>query len=250
VLPGIEALLAHLRSTRPANDARDGLAALLAFVGRAQKLTGFQDEFVEGGDGTFGGELERPIVTRFSLVLQGGDLLHEPEQRRMSHGSLFHGLKCRQVAVVLFTHVAPLDLITRCLVVAGVEIRERLAQPGRPLLDNMKGTPLERYAPIPDTEPKVAEHVRRLLQDALEGKSRPEDYSSAAWQLLLPKQAEAQSELKFLGSLLSLKPVYRGTEDGKRGHRYRLEFQKVTLLMHFIFDEQDTVVTCETEAME
>jgi hypothetical protein len=51
LLAGIEAVLAKLSSIRPANDIRDHGFAFLAFVGRSQQLTGFQDELVEGGDG-------------------------------------------------------------------------------------------------------------------------------------------------------------------------------------------------------
>lgn len=131
------------------------------------------------------------------------------------------------------------------------EIREQQARALMPLQENMKGTPLELYKPIPDKEPKVSERVRRLLQDALDARMQAEDYSPATWQGLLPKQAEIQSQLKSFGPLLpSPRLVHRAEEGGKRSYRYLVEFQKATVLIHFVFDEQDKVVVCDTEAME
>jgi hypothetical protein len=130
------------------------------------------------------------------------------------------------------------------------QIREQQSQPLKPLEENMKGTPLERYKPIPDHEPKVAQRIRRILQDALDGKMQAQDYSPATWQDLMPKQADIQTQLNSLGPVPSPTLVARSTDGGKRDYRYRLEFQKTTLLMHFIFDDQDKVTLCDVEASE
>ena len=71
LLVGIEAVLAKLSSIRAANDIRDDLTAFTAFISRTQQFSGIQNELVEGGDGVFGGGLERvSVITWLSFVLQ------------------------------------------------------------------------------------------------------------------------------------------------------------------------------------
>src|SRR5208337_334470 len=82
-----------------------------------------------GGDGVFGGELERSIVTRFALVLYGGDLFDEPEQRRLGYGDLFHGFKCCQIAFEDIAVLTTLDFVPRQVVVPGVDVEEDPALP-------------------------------------------------------------------------------------------------------------------------
>jgi hypothetical protein len=130
-------------------------------------------------------------------------------------------------------------------------IHEQQIQPIKPLLENMRGTLLELYKPIPDAEPQVRARIQRLVQDISEGKMRAADYSTELWQQLSAHQADIQGELKSFGPSLSPpKLVDRSTEDHKRGYRYRLEFQNVTLLMRFVFDDQDKVSVSSTEAMQ
>jgi hypothetical protein len=130
------------------------------------------------------------------------------------------------------------------------QIREQEAQPVRPLQDNMKAMPLEIYKPVPDKEPEMAKRVRRMLQDALDGKMREEDFAPATWQGIQPASPSIQRQLISFGPLASLTLVDRGTKDTDRSYRYRVEFQKATLLMHFVLNAQDKVTVCDTEAMQ
>jgi len=52
--------------------------------GRLSRVTGFQDELVQGGDVVFRGALERHIVVRLTFVPQTGNPLHELEHGRLS----------------------------------------------------------------------------------------------------------------------------------------------------------------------
>jgi len=98
VLAGVKALLAKLSAVRTANDVgHDGLAPG-AFISGAQKLTCFQDELVQDGNGVLRGGLERvSIVTRLSFVLQLGDFLHELEQGRLRFRGFDHSFQRRTV---------------------------------------------------------------------------------------------------------------------------------------------------------
>ena len=80
---------------------------------------------------------------------------------------------------------------------------------------------------------------------------RAEDYSPTTWQGLQPNQAGVQGQIVSFGlPVPSPVLVDRGAENGRRSYRYRMEFSKKTLLMHFVFDEQDKVMVCDMEAME
>ncbi len=127
------------------------------------------------------------------------------------------------------------------------QIRQQLTQPPRPLLASMERLLLDKYKAIPDQEPQVTAHTRAMLQDALQGKARVEDYTAELWKEVSAKQVETQGVLKTFGPLLALTLVERTETNGNRSYRYRLEFEKNTLLQHLVFDEQNKLAVGVTE---
>lgn len=130
------------------------------------------------------------------------------------------------------------------------QVRPQLAQATGPLLNNMRRFILEEFKPIPDKDPKMTKHLRALLQDALTDAMRPEDYTAEFWKELSPKRAELQSDLKGLGNFVSMTLVDHASAGGKRTYRYRLEFEKVTVLQLFVLDKQNKVALLDTEGAE
>lgn len=127
------------------------------------------------------------------------------------------------------------------------QIRDQLAQAPQPLLPNMERLLLEKYHPIPDQEPKVTEHVRAMLQDALKAASREEDFTADAWKEVSAKQQETRVAIQAMGKFVSLTLVDRQEEGGKRIYRYRVEFEKNTVLQRIVFDEQNKLAVSDTE---
>jgi hypothetical protein len=126
------------------------------------------------------------------------------------------------------------------------QIYDQLTQAPRPLLANMERL-LDKYKPIPDREPEVAAHARAMLRDALAGKPRAEDYTAELWKEVSPQKAETQATLQAFGPLATLTLVDRSEADGRRSYRYRMEFEKNTLLQHLVFDEQNKLAVGTTE---
>ena len=127
------------------------------------------------------------------------------------------------------------------------EIHEQLAQAPRPLLANMERSLLDKYQPIPDKEPKVTAHVRAMWQDILDDTMRAGDYTAESWKEVSANRKLSQATITSLGRLVSLTLVDRSEESGKRCYRYRVEFEKNTVLQLFVFDEQNKVTSCRTE---
>ena len=127
------------------------------------------------------------------------------------------------------------------------QIHEQLAQAPQPLLANMEGSALDRYQPISDKEPKVTEHVRALLQELLDGTLKADDFTAEAWNYAAPGLKDTQAQVKALGKLVSVTLVDRSEEGGKRSYRYRMEFEKNTLLQRVVFDEQNKLASSQTE---
>lgn len=127
------------------------------------------------------------------------------------------------------------------------QIHEQLTQAPRPLLANMERFLLDKYQPIPDKEPKVTAHVRAMLQDVLDGTMRADDFTAELWKEESPKQKETQETVKSFGRFVSLTLVDRSEEGGKRSYRYRVEFEKNTLLQQLVFDEQNKLAATRTE---
>ena len=120
-------------------------------------------------------------------------------------------------------------------------------QAPRPLLANMEGSALDKYQPIPDKEPKVTAHVRAMLQALLDGTLKADDFTAEAWNDAAPGLKDIQTQVKALGPLVSVTLVDRSEEGGKRSYRYRMEFEKNTLLQRLVFDEQNKLAASETE---
>lgn len=126
-------------------------------------------------------------------------------------------------------------------------IHEQLTQPPRPLLANMERSLLDKYQPMPDKEPVLTAHARALLQDILDGTMQPDDYTPESLKQISANRKLSQATIKSLGRLLSLTLVDRSAESGNRCYRYRVEFEKNTVLQRFVFDGQNKLIACAAE---
>jgi len=126
------------------------------------------------------------------------------------------------------------------------EINEQLTHAPQPLLANMGGG-RDKYQAISDKEPKVTEHVRTMLQDAIDGTVHLDDFTADLWKEAAPGLQETQAQIKSFGRFVSLTLVDRSEEAGKRSYRYRMEFEKNTILQRFVFDEQNKLAASQTE---
>jgi hypothetical protein len=129
------------------------------------------------------------------------------------------------------------------------QIREQLSQALRPLLANTGSSLLDKYPPIPDKEPKVTEHVRALWRYFLDGTLRTKDYTAKPWSEVSTDWEASRAITTSLGRLVLLTLVDRSVERGQRSYRYRLACEKHTLFQTFVFDGQDKIDSCETEAL-
>jgi hypothetical protein len=127
------------------------------------------------------------------------------------------------------------------------KIHEQLAQAPQPLLASMERAVLDKYQPIPDKEPQVTAHVRTVLQELLDGTMRAEDYTAESWKEMSTNRKLSEPTIKSLGGLVSLTLVDRNEESGKRCYRYRVEFEKNTILQRFLFDDQNKIISCPAE---
>jgi hypothetical protein len=130
------------------------------------------------------------------------------------------------------------------------EIRQQIGRPPLPLLDNMQRFFLDQFKPIPDKEPEVTARIRALTEAAWNGAMRPDDYTPEFWKEISPKQKTLQADLTALGKLESLTLVWRAIENGNRSYRYRLEFQKASVLVRFVLEEGGLIALAVTEDFE
>jgi hypothetical protein len=130
------------------------------------------------------------------------------------------------------------------------QIKEQLAQPLRPLLENMQRFKFEKYQPIADKEPKVTTRVRELVQDAVDGTWHQDYFTEALWKQESPNFKETQTAVKTFGPLVSLALVDRGEEGSNRSYRYRVAFEKNTILQQFVFDGQNKLTASRTEEIQ
>ncbi len=130
------------------------------------------------------------------------------------------------------------------------QIGRQLTQAPLPLLNSMKRLSLAKLQPIPDREPNVTKHLRAIIQDAVSGTIRPDDYAADFWKEFSPKQKEFQADLKRFGGLISMTLVERWDEDGRRNYRYRTEFANATLLQHYVLDKQNKVALIQSDNIE
>ncbi len=130
------------------------------------------------------------------------------------------------------------------------QFRQQLAQAPLPLLINMKRLFLDEFPPILDQEPDITKHLRSTFDDAMRGTMRPDDYTAEFWKGLSSAQKEIQDDLKRYGDFVSMVLVDHKNEDSRRSYRYRVEFQKVTLLMRYVLDGQNKVEIIQSEGTE
>ena len=127
------------------------------------------------------------------------------------------------------------------------QIHKQLIQSPRPLLHNMERCLLDKYKPIPDREPKVTKHVRRIIKESLEGIPRNDDYTADAWSEESLRQMIDSRIIKSFGQLVSLTLVDRSEEGEKRSYRYRVQLVRNTLLQQLVFDKQNKLVSSRIE---
>ena len=130
------------------------------------------------------------------------------------------------------------------------QIRQQITQSPSPLLHNMKRLFLAQTRPIPDKEPGITRHLRGILQAAVAGALREDDYTTEYWKGLSRNRQELQTDLKRLGGLVSITLVDRWDEGSQRHYRYRTEFQNATLLQHYVLDERNRIALMQSDDFE
>ena len=129
-------------------------------------------------------------------------------------------------------------------------IHQQLTQSPIPLLNNMKRFFLDEFKSITDKEPKITSHIRTMIQDAISGVMKSDDYTIEFWKNLSSTQKQIQYDLKKLGNFISLTLVDYKVENGKRSFRYLLEFKNATVLQQYILDENNKVASMQSEYSE
>jgi len=130
-------------------------------------------------------------------------------------------------------------------------IREQLAQAAlQPLVTNMKRFFMDAFPPIPDAEPKTTARLRATLEDARRGVMRSGDYTPEYWKGIAPLQKQVQADFKRYGDLLSMALAERRNEESGRSYRYRVEFEKVTLLLCYVLSDQNQIALLQSEGAE
>ena len=119
-----------------------------------------------------------------------------------------------------------------------------------PLLMNMRRFVIDDFPPISDPEPKTTNHIRAVMEGAISGTMRPEDFQAEVWSSIFPLQKDIQTDLKRFGSFQSVTLVEHKTEGNRRINRYRIEFENIRSLMRFVLDDQETIVYFKSEATE
>jgi len=104
--------------------------------------------------------------------------------------------------------------------------------------------------PIPDQNPSSTEHLRGMIQDAMNGAMRPEDYTPELWKQLSPAQKDIQADLKKNGEVISLTLIDRQIEEGRVGYRYILEFKGARAIELFVVDEHNKLALIQSEGGE
>jgi hypothetical protein len=127
------------------------------------------------------------------------------------------------------------------------EIHEQLTQPPRPLLANMLRSRLDEFKPIPDKEPKVTAHVREMVQELIDGTLHADEFTDEAWKETEPGLKDNQAQVKAFGRLQSMTLVDRTEDGGKRTYRYRIEFEKCTVLQRVVFNDQNKLADSGAE---
>ena len=126
----------------------------------------------------------------------------------------------------------------------------QLTQAPLPLLDNMKRLLIDRFKPIPDGEPNITEHIRAVIQDTLDGRSRADDYTPEYWNEVKPKGFSAIFDETWSNSKNDhLALVDRRKDGDKDSYRYLVEFSDAVFLLRFVLSN-DKVSLIELDGMQ
>ena len=131
-----------------------------------------------------------------------------------------------------------------------VQIHRQFSISVMPLLMNMRRLVMDDFPAIPDTESDITNHIRSVIEDAISGNMRSEDYQGELWSSIAPMQRDIQVDLKRFGTFQSITLVECKSEGKKRINRYRIDFEKLRALMRFELDGQGKIVTFKSEATE
>jgi hypothetical protein len=130
------------------------------------------------------------------------------------------------------------------------EIQKELAQAPRPLPTNVERFPLDHYQPIPDKEPEVTARVRTMIQGLLHDTAHREDFADQAWQGIVLHLPGTWPGTEWLGELVSMILVSRNETNGLRYYRYRVEFDRATLLQRVVLNGDGKWVDGGAEVVE
>jgi hypothetical protein len=130
------------------------------------------------------------------------------------------------------------------------QIQAQLAHAPMPLLINMRPYFLNDFPPILDPKPQVTQHIRTIIQEAMDGCMRSSDYADELWKNISPAGKDIQKDLSRYGRLLSVALAERQNEGKGYSCRYRVEFEKVIVLMHFVLTEHETVAAIQSQGTE
>jgi len=130
------------------------------------------------------------------------------------------------------------------------KLREQLAEEPRTLPYQFDRFPVDGFKPIPDLEPAVTDHVRRMIQDSMDGTMRSEDYAEGMWKIVSLKAKEIRDTARRIGPLGSMTLVDRTEHDGQRSYRYRLDCANAIVLDHLSFDAQNKIVGAFVEGIQ
>jgi hypothetical protein len=114
----------------------------------------------------------------------------------------------------------------------------------------MKRFFMDAFPPIPDPEPKITAHLRATVEDARRGAMRSGDYTAEYWKAIAPLQKEVEADFERYGELISMALAERRKEERGRSYRYRLEFEKVRLLLRYVLSDQDQISLLQAEGAE
>jgi hypothetical protein len=130
------------------------------------------------------------------------------------------------------------------------QIHAQLVQGPIPLLACMKPFFLDDFPLIVDPTPNQTQHIRSVLLGAISGQMCPEDYTPELWKAMSASQKEIRSDIARYGDFVSIALV--GRQKDARGHsdHYRIEFQKVILLMHYVLDSHNKIASIQSEGAE
>lgn len=120
----------------------------------------------------------------------------------------------------------------------------------QPLLRNMRRLPLDAYKSIPDHEPEVTARIRAILENSTSAPFREDDFAPGFWKQVAAEQENIREQIRSMGKLLSITRVETDPGDSPRNHRYRVDFDYATVLIGYLFDENNRIAAIITDDVE